>query len=492
MSDAAGRAFDYAARTKAWWLAPPTGGEEAAEGGAAASRLGQLSWAGFEGARNPYVLLITIYLFAPYFSNVLVGDPVKGQALWSDINSLAGVFVALTAPLLGAIADQGGARKPWLAVFVAVMVVAGAMLWFAAPGPSGLSLFAVGALVVFISMAMTFSETFHNSMLPAVAGPRQLAGLSGLALALGNFSGIVLLLFMLIAFSLPGQVDWAFVPDAPWFGVNQEAHEPERLAGPIAALWFALFSLPLFFLVKDRAHSGLSAVEAAHRGLNGLRRTLRSLSHYRNVALYLIARMIYTDGKTATLVLGGIYAAGIFSWGPLTMLAYGIILSIFATIGGVLGGWLDDVFGSKRAILISIGGTAIGLLLSISMTPTTMFFIIPYDPAAAPVHDLPFFRTWPEMIYVSLVILIAIFITAAYANSRTMLARIAPIGRMTEFFGLYALSGSATAFLGPFVVARITEFFDSQRAGMAAILFFLALGLVLMLGVKEERAVAAA
>ncbi|GGC48897.1 MFS transporter [Chelatococcus reniformis] len=477
-------------RMRAWWLAPPKDGEAATEGGAAASRLGQLSWALFEGGRDPYVILITIYLFGPYFSNVLVGDPVRGQALWSTINGLAGLFVAVTAPVLGAIADQGGARKPWLGVFTAVMVIAGAMLWLAAPGGQGLSLAAVSALVIVLGIMVSYTETFHNAMLPSVAGPKQLAGLSGLALAFGNFSAILLLLFILIAFTLPGQVAWSFIPSTPWLGISQAAHEPERLSGPIAAIWLVLLALPLFLFVPDRVRSGLAARDAVVRGLGGLKRTLMSLRSYRNVALYLLARMIYTDGKTATLVLSGLYAAGVFSWGPLTMLAFGIILSCFGTFGGVFGGWLDNALGSKRAILVSIGGTALGLLLTMSMTPTTILFFIPYDPASPPVHDLPFFRSWPELIYLGLTIIVAVFITAAYANSRTMLARIAPLGRMTEFFGLYALSGTATAFVGPFVVAGLTTAFHSQRAGMTGILVLLLAGFALMLGVREERAVA--
>jgi UMF1 family MFS transporter len=221
-----------------------------------------------------------------------------------------------------------------------------------------------------------------------------------------------------------------------------------------------------------------------------LLRTVRSLDSYKNVARYLVARMIYNDGNNAILIFGGIYASTTFSWGPLDMLVYGVILSIFATFGGVFGGWLDHTFGSQRGILISVAGTMAGLVLSLSMRPDTILFFIPYDTSLPPVHGLPFFNTWPEIIYVIIVIIIAIFITAAYANSRTMMARIAPAAKMTEFFGLYALSGTATAFLAPQIVARFTDWSGSLAIGLSSILILLGIGWIGMLFVKNERAVA--
>jgi MFS transporter, UMF1 family len=470
------------------WTTPSEG--LSASGGACASPLGQWAWAWFEGARNPHVLLITIYIFAPYFAQHLMSDPVAGQTLWADLNTLAGVIIAVVAPFMGAIADAGGRRKPWLFVFSVTLALTAGALWYALPGEQGLSFVVICMLLVATFVSFDFTAVFHNAMLPTLVPERKVGALSGLALALGNFSGVILLVFMLIFFVLPGVVDWPFVPASPWFGVDQAAHEPERMVGPLFVVWFALLGLPLFFFTPDQPRVALGPVAAVRRGVGSLMRTVRGMKHYRNVALYLTGRMIYNDGNNAILIFGGIYASTTFSWGPLDMLVYGVILSIFATFGGVFGGWLDTTFGSQRGILISIAGTALGLVLSLSMAPDTILFFIPYDTALPPVHGLPFFNTWPEMIYVVIVILIAIFITAAYANSRTMLARIAPPSKMTEFFGLYALSGTATAFLAPFVVARATEWSHSQAIGLASILGLLAIGFVMMLFVKNERAVA--
>jgi UMF1 family MFS transporter len=264
--------------------------------------------------------------------------------------------------------------------------------------------------------------------------------------------------------------------------------EPSRLSGPLAGAWLLAFSLPLFLRTADTPSTGVRVVAAARGSIGQLLATVRRLHDHRNVAMYLLARMFYNDGKTAVLVAGGVYAAGVFSWGFETMLIYGIVLSVFAVFGGFLGAQLDVAFGSKRAILISIGGTAVSLLLAVSMSPTEILFWIPYDPKTTPpLWDVPVFQTLPEFIYLLIVIFAAVFITAAYANSRTMLARIAPPHMMAEFFGLYALSGTATAFVGTLLVERMTDWFESQRIGFASILILLVTGFVLMFWVREGR-----
>jgi len=473
-----------AALGTAQWLAEH---ERSATGERAAGRLGQVSWAIFEGARNPYVLLVTIYLFSPYFARVVVGNGVKGQALWGAIAAAGGLIVAALAPFLGAIADAGGRRKPWLAVYTIVMVVAMLTMWFAKPLASGWALVGIGASVAIANVSFEFSAVFHNALLPTIAQPKRVAGLSGLGLSLGNASGIILMVFMLIAFSLPGHVSWPFVPAHPIWGINQAAHQPERLAGPVSGIWLLVFSLPLFLFTPDRAGTKVSLWNAMIAGVKSVIATIKSLRQYRNVGAYLVARLFFNDGMTAVLTFGGIYASSTFHWGPIEMLLYGLELSIFAVLGGFVGGWLDNHLGSKRAIFVSIGGTAVAGLVSLTMAPDRIFWFIPYDVHAAPVWSLPFFRTWPEIIFLMIVNFTAVLITAGYANSRTMLARIAPPEKMAEFFGLYSLSGTSTTFMATGFVGWLTNASQSQRIGLLGETLFLCTGLVLMFFVREQR-----
>jgi len=450
---------------------------------------GQVSWALFEWARNPYYILIVIYIFGPYFSTEVIGDPVLGQEVWGYVNGFAGAVTASMAPFLGAIADKVGRRKPWIGAFVILMVPAIVLLWFAEPGEADAGIVMVAVALAIAGTGSSFSEVFHNAMLPSIVPYSRLGRLSGLGLSLGNGGALVILVAMLYAFALPATelFDWSFLPSEVMFGLDPDAFEHDRISAPISATWLLIFSIPLFLFTPDRAGTGVSARQAVREGLADVWHTVRRLRHYRNVAIYLAARMLFNDGKVAIMTFGMIYASGVFGWGGAERLLVGIFLTVFAVAGGIIGGWLDDLFGSKRAIVFTIGGNMVALFAAISITPTSMFFI-DMPGLDAPVWDFPFFRTLPEIVYLTISILFALFITSAYANSRTMLARIAPETEMTKFFGLYALSGQVTTFIAPILVAFCTGFFESQRAGFASILVLLGGGLALMAFVREERA----
>ena len=470
------------------WLHRPAG--MSATGGPIASRLGQISWAMFEWARIPYVLLVTIYLFAPYFTTTVVGDPVKGQQLWAAFSSYGGFATAVCAPFLGAVADVGGRRKPWIAVYTLIMAVSMILMWRAQPHSSWNGILVVGFLVALTNFSFEFSTVFHSAMLPTIAPPQRVGPLSGLGLSLGNLAGILMLAAMMYFFSLPGKVDWSFVPAHPWFGVDQAAHDPERLSGPISGVWLLIFAIPLFLFTPDKPSVGLGIGHAVVSGAKSVWRTILSLRHYRNVGHYLGARMLFNDGMTAVLTFGGIYAAGTFHWDALTMTMYGLELSVFAVLGGFFAGWLDNTLGSKKALFVSIGGTLIFFSLSLTFAPDRIFWVIPYDTTQPPINALPFFNTWPQVIFLMIVNGVAVFITAGYANARTMMARLAPPEKMTEFFGLMSLSGTSTTFLANVSVTFMTAYTASQRCGMLAIPFFLIAGLIWLAFVVEKRAVA--
>ena len=463
-----------------------------ASGEKPADMRGQISWALFEFARSPYISLVYIYVFAPYFANTVIGDPVKGQEAWSLANTLVGVCIALLAPVLGAIADRTGVRKPWLLAMVGIMAPACIALWWAMPGArGGLPISVILTLVVVLATTFQFTDMFHSSMLPSLARTERIGGLSGLGISVGNAGTMCALVVMLFGVALPAShvVDWGFLPERPWFGLDPSLHEPDRIAGPVAGFWMMLFVLPFVLWTPDRRATGIGARRAVCEGLSQLWLTVKRARQVANVGLFLLARMLYTDGKVAILAYAGIYAAGVFHWDLGAMLLVGLSLTPFAIVGGLLGGWIDNHFGSKRAIQVSVGGTCLGMIGAVSVTPTEIFFFFPYDAAAAgPFWSFPYFRTLPEIIYVSMFMLMSATVTAAFANSRSMMARIAPVSMMSQFFGLYGLSGTSTAFLGHGLVAWFTRSFHSQRAGFASTIILLTTGLILLHWVREERA----
>jgi UMF1 family MFS transporter len=215
-------------------------------------------------------------------------------------------------------------------------------------------------------------------------------------------------------------------------------------------------------------------------------RTLRKLRDHRNVALFLLARMIFADGKGAILIIGGVYVAGVMGWELIDMLAYGVLLSTFAIVGGLTSGALDEWLGAKTALMLELALTLICLIVMLSMSREAMFFFIPVDPAVL-AWSGPVFQTAPELAYVAASMLIAVSITAAFASSRTLMTQLSPPGMEGELFGLYALSGSATAWLGPLMVGVFTAAFASQTIGFASIAILLIGGLAVLSFVRSPQ-----
>lgn len=466
--------------------------ERSATGTPVADFRGQLSWAVFEWSRAPYVTLVAMYVFAPYFTNAVVGDPVRGQGYWSLANTIAGFIVAFVAPVSGAMADRMGRRKPWLVVIALAMFASCSALWWVYPGAaSGLPLAVVFGLIIILAAGFSCGEVFHNAMLPSIVTPKDIGRLSGLGLAINNFGALIALSVVLTTIALPASdaVNWSFLPERPWFGLDPALHEHERIAGPIAGLWLLVFHLPLLLWTPDMPATGVSMRQSVAQGMRQLADTLRCARQMANVGLYLLARMLYTDGLVAIIVYAGIYASGVFHWDVAAMLIFGLCLTPAGVIGGLLGGWIDSRIGSKRAIQIAIGGALLSMIGAVSTTPSQVLFM-PFDPSGtAAIWDFPYFRTLPEIVYLALFVILVVFIGAAFANSRAMMARLSPLSMMTQFFGLYAVSGWATAFIGHGLVAFFTTTFESQRAGFASPILLLLSGLIVLAWVREERAV---
>lgn len=439
-----------------------------------ASRLGQVSWALYEWARNPYYILVIIYIFSPYFVNVVVGDPVRGQELWGYTTAINGVFLALCGPILGAIADAGGARKPWIFACTVIAVPAMASLWFARPG-MGEHILPVAASLIGGTLFFEFSIIFHNAMLPIIAARRGIGALSGLGLALGNASGVLLFLFVLFAW------EWT---DHPLFGLDRAEHEPERAIGLLTALWFAAFSLPLFLFTPDSPGTGVPLGRAISGGLRSLYITLSSLGRYRNIGVFVLARTIYSDGLGITLAFTGIYAAGIFGWGSTMLALYGIVLSVAAAIASIIAGRMDDRLGSRRTLLIALATGVCTNIINVSLGKSQILFL--------PVPEIILFDdlSLPQALFFLNSCFGAFAVVAALASSRTMMARLAPPNMAGEFFGLFSFTGAATAFVGPSCVAFLTRAFHSQAVGISVVIPFLLVGGLLLLPVKEEQTVA--
>ncbi len=414
------------------------------------SKKALFAWCSFDWANSAFPTVITTFVFAAYFTKGVAEDVASGTASWGYAMSISAVLVAVLSPVLGAIADHGGRRKPWLGTFTIICVLASAGLWHVQPNAS----YAMMALVLVV-IANTAFETgmvFYNAMLPELAPPGKIGRLSGWGWGFGYFGGLSCLALVLVGF---------VQTDTPWFGLSTETAEHLRISGPVVALWFGLFCLPLFFLVPDRQKTGLSSGEAISRGIKSLIGTIKRARDYRVMLKFLFARMIYTDGLNTLFAFGGIYAVGTFGLSFEELILFGIAMNVTAGIGAFVFSWADDRFGPKLVIMVSVTGLSLLGLALVLVQTKEMFWVF----------GLP----------------LGIFVGPAQSASRSLMARLAPAELRTEMFGLFALSGKATAFLGPAILGAITAATGSQRWGMATILVFFVVGLLLMRGVTDHK-----
>jgi UMF1 family MFS transporter len=454
---------------------------------------GAVSWAFFEGARDPYVILVIIYIFMPYVASVMVGyprsDAVKGQEVISRWSQYAGWITMATAPFLGASIDHLGRRKGWLALIVALMAPLMFCLWWAKPDGSGLPVVAVMLMTTMIGVLFAYTEVLHNSLLVRAAGMGGAHKASSLALALGNAFALALLAFSAWAFVLPGRpgtATWTFLPRTPLFGLSALLHEPERIVGPMSAVLLVLGTIPILLFTPDAPRGSVSAVRAFKDGARSLWTMLTTVRQYRDAAIFLVSRSFYVDGMTAVLVFFGIYATGVMHWHALDMLMIAIILTVLAVCGGFLARWFDSALGPRRAVQMEILMSFVGIVALLGMAPDRILYLWHYDPALhAPLWNGPFFRTLPDCIFILIGFSNAVFITAHYASSRTLLTRLTPPEQTGAFFGAYAVSGTATVWLAPLLVNVGTRVFHTQQGGFAMIAILLAIGFVGLLFVRN-------
>jgi UMF1 family MFS transporter len=447
-----------------------------------ASRRAIASWVMFDWATQPWFTLVTTFVFGPYFTARLASDPVSGQALWGYAAAAAGLVIAACSPILGAIADTSGARKPWIAGF-SVMIVAGSVgLWFAIPGVEGAIAIALVAFAVG-TIGAEFATVFTNAMMPDLVPEDRLGRLSGTGWAVGYVGGLVSLLLMigfLIGDPATGKTILGF---APAFGLDPGRYEGDRASGLFTAAWYLVFVIPLFLFTPDIPRR-MGIMAALRPGLAELGATVKGLRHQTNVARYLVANMIYTDGMVALMVFGAIYAASGFGWSTIEVGLFGITLLFVGVFGSFIGGRLDDRIGSKPVVMGSLLLLAFATAAFLSIDETHIFFVIPVAP---PLPGDGVFASAGERVYLAIGVLIGLTVGPMQAASRTLLVRIAPLGKMTEYFGLYALTGKVTSFAGPLAVGVLTTISGSQRIGISIVVVFFVVGAALLAGVRPWR-----
>ena len=443
-------------------------------------RAAVISWILFDWAAQPFFTLITTFVFAPYFATHVASDPASGQALWGFATAAAGLIIALMSPVLGAIADRSGRRKPWITAFGALLVIGSGLMWFGKPGDVSVIpplLLAYGIATIGVELA----TVFNNAMMPSLVPPDKIGRLSGTGWATGYIGGILSLILVLGFLAASPETGRTLFGFTPLLGLDPVTHQGDRITGPLSGIWFIIFVLPMFLLTPDypaRRRIG----EALREGLTELTQTLLELPKQKSLAAFLLANMIYTDALVSLFAFGGIYAAGTFGWNTIQIGTFGILLAIAGTFGAWLGGKLDDKLGPKRVI----AGSMLILLFSIVAILLVDKDSILFLKVVPPAPDGALFAAAAERAYLVVGCLIGAAGGPLQAASRTLLIQMAPEDRIAQYFGLFALTGKVTSFVGPLLIGAITAITASQKAGMAVLVVFFVTGLALLARVREE------
>ena len=393
-------------------------------------------------------MIVTTFIFATYFTTHIAVNQITGTYQWASATSLAGMLMAFLSPLLGAIADYGGHHKRWLFFFTWLCIISTALLFFAYPHPH--FVYFTLLFVVLGTVGYEIALVFYNAFLPSLAPKNYVGRISGWGWGAGYLGGILALSITLFVFVKGG------------ISLDTKTAEQIRICGPFVAIWYALFSLPLFFLVPDISSSSRSLKEAIRAGYQELRRTLKKLSNEKNIVLYLFAHMIYADGLNTLFAFGGIYAAGVYGLSFEEVLLFGITMNISAGIGAIMLSWMDDYWGSKLTIIVSL------------------FCLI--------LFSVPILFLHHKYIFWGVALLLCLFVGPVQSASRSLMVKLIETKKnKTEMFGLYALSGRITAFIGPWFLGWITLLFQSQRVGMATVVVFFMMGMLLLLPVQTKR-----
>ena len=411
------------------------------------------AWATYDFANSAFTTLVVTFVYAAFFAKGIAPDETTGTDLWSTGITISALVVAFLSPFMGAMADRGGYRKRYLGIATIVCILATFALFFPQKGDVWMAL----GIFIVANVAFEMANVFYNAFLPDIAPPERIGRVSGYGWALGYIGGLLCLVAGLFLF---------VQPDPPMFGLNADTDAQFRATNLLVATWFALFSIPMFLLVKDeKVENPPPASQLIREAKDDLVRVFSEIKKYRQVFRLLVARLIYNDGLITIFGFGGLYATVVFDFTLDDVIVFGIALNLAAGFGAWVMGHLDDKLGGKTTILISIVGLIAATLLAVFTRSVTWFWVAGIG--------------------------VGLLAGPNQSASRSLLGRFTPEMKENEFYGFFAFSGKLTAFLGPFLLGKMTLLFDSMRVGIVVVVLLFVVGGILLMRVDEQEGVVA-
>ena len=439
-------------------------------------------WWFFDWASQPYATLLTTFIFPVYFAGVardhymaqgMTSDAAgaAAQTLWGYGLAICGAIIAALAPVLGAIADNTGRRLVWVWVFSAFYMAGAWGLWFLMPGQPNLHLAVISFGIGLIGME--FATIFTNALLPGLAARDEIGRLSGSGFAFGYLGGVVALAIMLLLFAENTETGRTLLGIPPLLDLDPALREGTRAAGPFTALWYLGFMIPFALWVPEtpgpRRPLRLGAAMA------GLGRLLASLPKRPSLSAWLASSMLLRDALNALYAFGGVFAGTVLGWPVFLAGIFGVVSAVSATLVSWIGGRADRRWGPKP-VIVACALVLTGVCILVTGLSRQQIFGLP---VAAGSH-------LPDALFFLCGTLIGGAGGAMQAASRTMMVRHTAPDRATEAFGLYALSGKATAFLAPALITAMTTATGNQGLGISPLIGMFLLALILLIWVKAQ------
>lgn len=439
-------------------------------------------WMAFDWASQPFYTLGLTFIFGPYFAVVATqyflgtgmeesAADAQAQWIWSLGQTVAGLLIAFTAPFLGAFADNSGRKMPWIAFFSVVYVIAAAMLWGLTPDGSSLILMLIIFYVGFFAAESALN--FVNAILPSLGNDDEVGRISGSGAAFGYWGGVTSLFIMLLLLAENDQ-GVTLLGNPPLFGLDPEQREGTRFVGPFIAIWYVIFIIPFFLYVRDDPKAEKKSTQLG-AVWGELMETLRSVFHRKSLLNFLVGSMFYRDALNALYAFGGVYAALVLDWQTIQIGVFGIIAAIAAAITTWLSGLCDQRYGPKPVIRVSVWVLVAVSITIVGMSREAMFGV-----------PLPVGSALPDFVFYTCGVCIGGAGGALYASSRSMMVRHTHPDRPAEAFGLFALTGKATAFLAPALITVFTIMTGNNQLGFLPVIFLFLFGLFLLRWVNKD------
>ena len=412
------------------------------------------SWSIYDFANQPFTTITVTFIYSTFFaSTIFLGSEEAGVSAWGKAITISSLIIAFLSPIMGAIADRGGYRKLFLIFWTWICIIFSFLLYFPKQG----DVFSALLFFCIANIGFEMGGVFLNAYLPEIAPKNKIGRISGYGWSFGYVGGLIALAACFVLFIVPDN------PFNPLTGnvLEKSNYEHIRIINIFIAIWFAIFSIPTFLYVKSSNIISKPSRNLISSSFKSIRNTFYEIKKYKQIVRFLLARVVYNDAMITVIAFGGPYAYTQFGFDMDTngkLMIFGIVLNVFAGFGAFIMGFLDDYIGGKKTVQITNLGFIVALIIAF----------------LAPVLENGEIYFWVSGA------MIGIFMGPNQAASRSLMGRLIPKSKETEFYGFFAFSGKATAFLGPLLFTLIIDYTNNIRLSLLMLALLFLIGMLIL------------